>query len=388
MIVKNGYLNIINLPKKNNLIKKMRSINVCLVIMITILGFTNSFDFASIKEIQSLKQNSFAASLIETISLSLASNKGGVDDVKQMLVDLQAQLNNDQKTDDVTFKNKNAEYDAHIKKLADAIEVLVTEIAQLTARIEELEGLIAQAAANIISFTERIGNLKQSIVDIDQKLKDDTEYYTNKSTGLAELNAKLLLVNEKLGQMIGSSSGKNEASHIARTESEKRDIAYRKAHAATSFIQLSKSIPSVSALVQMGATLQADQAALHKLMNIITKFAGEALEQKAEAEAKLAEAVETHAALRTQMLEEIELNKKSRAKQIVNKKHYEAEKAEKEQEKKEKEDRMAALEKEKAINEKLQKNLADTYQKEKSDRAEEIRVVGILIHIVETRLHK
>jgi len=80
-------------------IKKMRSINVCLVIMITILGFTNSFDFASIKEIQSLKQNSFAASLIETISLSLASNsnKGGVDDVKKMLVDLQTQLTNDQK---------------------------------------------------------------------------------------------------------------------------------------------------------------------------------------------------------------------------------------------------------------------------------------------------
>merc|ERR1712222_226758 len=155
--------------------KKMRSINVCLVIMITILGMTNSFDFASIKEIQSLKQNSFAASLIETISLSLASNKGsGVDDVKKMLVDLQAQLNNDQKNDDTTFKNKNAEYDAHIKKLAEAIEKLVNEIAQLAARIEELEGLIAQAELNIISFTE-IGNLTQSIVDLDQKLEDDTK---------------------------------------------------------------------------------------------------------------------------------------------------------------------------------------------------------------------
>merc|ERR1712195_36304 len=128
-------------------IKKMRSINVCLVIMITILGFTNSFDFASIKEIQSLKQNSFAASLIETISLSLASNsnKGGVDDVKKMLVDLQTQLTNDQKTDDTTFANKDAEYVAHIKKLADAIAVLVEEIATLAARIEVLEGLIAQA---------------------------------------------------------------------------------------------------------------------------------------------------------------------------------------------------------------------------------------------------
>merc|ERR1712032_33864 len=193
-----------------------RTINACLVIMITILGFTNSFDFASIKEIQSLKQNSFAASLIETISLSLASNKGsGVDDVKKMLVDLQAQLNNDQKNDDITFKNKNAEYDAHIKKLAAAIEVLVNEIAALAARIEELEGLIAQAELNIISFTERIGNPTQSIVDLDQKLEDDTKYYTSKATGLGQLNVKLLLVNEKLGKMIGSASGTNIAGHIA-----------------------------------------------------------------------------------------------------------------------------------------------------------------------------
>ena len=364
----------------------MRSINACLVIMITILGITNSFDFASIKEIQSLKQNSFAASLIETISLSLASNKGsGVDDVKKMLVDLQAQLNNDQKTDDVTFTNKNAAYDAHIKKLAEAIEVLVGEIAVLTARIEELEGLIAQAELNIISFTERIGNLTQSIVDLDAKLVEDTKYYTDKATGLQELNVKLLLVNEKLGKMIGSSSGKNEASHIARTESEKRDIAYRKAH-ATSFIQLSKTIPLASDLVE--SFLQADQAALHKLMGIISKFAQEALDNKAEAEQKLVEAKETHAELHKQMVDEIALNKKSRTKQIANKKHYESEKAEKEEEKKEKEDRMAALEKEKAINEKLQKALVDTYNKEKADRAEEIKVVGILIHIVETRLTK
>ena len=274
-----------------------------------------------------------------------------------------------------------------LKKLADAIAVLVEEIAVLAARIEVLEGLIAQAKENIISFTERIANLTMSIADVDQKLKDDTEYYTTKATGLQELNVKLLLVNEKLGKMIGSSSGKNEASHIAKTASEKRDIAYRAAQKKeTSFIQLSKSIPLISNLVEM--TLNADQAALKKLMEIISKFAQQAIDQKLEAESKLAEAVETHAALKKQMLEEIVLNKKSRAKQALNQKHYENEKAEKEGEKKEKEDRMAALEKEKAINEKLQKSLTDTYNKEKKDRAEEISVVGILIHIVSTRLIK
>merc|ERR1712032_908473 len=116
-----------------------RTINACLVIMITILGFTNSFDFASIKEIQSLKQNSFAASLIETISLSLASNKGsGVDDVKKMLVDLQAQLNNDQKMTILLSKTKTPNT-MHTSKNSEAIEKLVNEIAQLAARIEELD---------------------------------------------------------------------------------------------------------------------------------------------------------------------------------------------------------------------------------------------------------
>merc|ERR1712151_1082682 len=131
----------------------------------------------------------------------------------------------------------------------------------------------------------------------------------------------------------------------------------------------------------VGSFIQADQAALHKLMDIIAKFAQQALDEKAEAEQKLQEAIETYAQLKKQMQEEIVLNKKSRAKQQKNKKAYETEKAEKE-------DRKEALEKEKALNEKLQQSLKDTYEKEKKDRAEEISVVGTLIHIVQTRLIK
>jgi chromosome segregation ATPase len=359
--------------------------------MITLLGLTTSFDFASIKEIQSLKQNSFAASLIETISLSLSSSKGnGAEDVLKMLQDLQLQLSNDQKNDDNTFNAKNGEYDAHIKKLAENIERLTNEIAALAARIEELEGLIAQAEINIVSFTERIGNLTESIVDLNQKLEDDTKYYTAKAEGLAEVNVKLLFVNQKLGKMIGSSSGVDVYGHINKTEAEMRDIAYRAEEAQkalnTSFIQIQKSIPLASNLMEM--TLQADQKALKKLMAIIAKFAQECLDEKANAEAKLAEAKETHEALLKQMKDEIELNKKSRAKQQENKRNYESEKAQKETEKKEKEDRREALQKEKAINEKLQENLRNTYQKEKTDRAEEIKVVGILINIVQKRLIK
>merc|ERR1712032_1486252 len=170
----------------------------------TIFGLTNAFDFASIREIQSLKQNSFAASLIETISLSLSSSKGnGVAEVLKMLQDLK------------------------------------TQIAALEARIQVLTGLIAQAKINIQSFTDRIDNLKQSIVDIDAKLVEDRKYYTSRAEGLQQVHDKLLVVNERLGEMVGSVSGVGIKGHIAQTESEKRDIAWSKAH-AKSFIQLSK----------------------------------------------------------------------------------------------------------------------------------------------------
>lgn len=368
----------------------MRTINAFLVIMMTILGFTNSFDFASLREIQSLKQNSFASSLIETISLSLTSSKGeGVEDVIKMLGDLRNQLNGDQKTDDDTFSAKNAEFDAHIKKLSEEIATLTAEIAALQARIEQLEKLIAQAEINIRSFEDRIGNLTQTLVDLAQKLEDDTTYYTKKANGLADLNAKLLIVNEKLAKLIGSASGVQVFDHIEKTESEKRDIAFREeaAKAAqTSFIQLSKSLPIAPELLQL--TLQADQKALQRLMQIITKFANQALDEKAEAEKKLQEAKETYEILKKSMEEEIELNKQAKAKQEENKRSYESEKAAKETEKAEKEARKEALEKEKAINEKLQNSLRQTYEKEKRDRAEETRVVGILMNIVEKRLMK
>merc|ERR1711953_778065 len=108
--------------------------------------------------------------------------------------------------------------------------------------------------------------------------------------------------------------------------------------------------------------------------------------EKQEALDKLAEAVETHKTLRAQMVEEIKLNKASRAKQQQNLKAYETEKSEKEAEKKEKEERRTALQKERALNVNLQQQLTTTYNKEKADRAEEIGVVGILINIVQKRL--
>merc|ERR1712222_73785 len=112
----------------------------------------------------------------------------------------------------------------------------------------------------------------------------------------------------------------------------------------------------------------------------IAKFAQQALDEIQEALDKLDDAVAKHKELRAQMVEEIRLNKVSRAKQ--------QEKSSKEQEKKEKEERRDALIRERKLNVNLQNQLKDTYEKEKKDRAEEIGVVGILINIVQKRLVK
>jgi hypothetical protein len=378
-----------------------------LVIMITILGCTKSFDFAGVKEIQSLKQNSFAASLIETISLSLNSNKqGGVNEVLKMLTDLQIQLQNDQKNDDAVFLHKNESYNSHINKLTAAIKVLAVEIQALTKRINELAALIAQAIKNIKSFNERIANLQMTMVELDAKLEEDKKYYNHKAESLAQVNVKLLVVNEKLAKMVGSSSGVGVESHIEKTDSEKRDIAYRAGNAAgapnavqprtipvsqqrrltvlrRSFIQVLKA-PLTASLAQL--YLQADQKALKKLMQIIAKFANDCLVEKARAEAKLLEAIETHKNLMASMKKEMQLNVDARTKQEANKKAYENEKITKETLRREKEIRKAALEKERSINQELQKNLNATYNKEKEDRAQEMKVVETLLRIVQSRL--
>merc|ERR1712222_66169 len=213
--------------------------------------------------------------------------------------------------DDRVYAAKNEEFNTHIKKLDAAITLLNTQIAALEARIQVLTGLIAQAKINIQSFTDRIDNLKQSVVDIDAKLVEDRKYYTSRAEGLQQVHDKLLVVNERLGEMVGSVSGVGIKGHIAQTEAEKRDIAWSKAH-AKSFIQLSKTIPMVASKLA-GTFIQADQKALQRLMGIIAKFAQQALDERQEALDKLDDAIAKHKELRAQMVEEIRLNKVSRA---------------------------------------------------------------------------
>jgi len=361
-------------------------INACLVILVITIGLSKSIDFASIKEIQQLKQNSFASSLIETISLTLSSNKGDdANDVLTMLGNLKKQLQDDQVSDDNLFNAKNAEFDDHIKKLDDEIQILSNAIEVLTARIAELTNLIAQAVANIQDFTNRITTLEMRIKELNETHVKDLEYYNNKVDNLAKLHPKLLSVVDTLKRMVGSVSGVDIYSHINKTDSELRDIQWREEQAKKSFLQIRHEIPEeYSNLLEM--TVQADQKALNKLIEIINKIAEDTLAEKARVEAYIVEIINTYNELIKQMNDEIDANTEARKRQEENKSKYESEKSEKEQEKASKEERREALRKEREINVNLQTTLRNTYNKEKADRSEEIRVVDILTGIVEKRL--
>jgi len=352
------------------------------------IGISKSFDFASLSEIQSLKQNSFAASLIETISLSLSASKGSdASDVLEMLSGLKNQLLADQGTDDKLFESKNTEFEDHISKLNSEIEELDRQIKALALRIDELTGLITVAELNIQSFNERINNLKQSIDEMSVIFDNDKLYYEQKIEGLGVLEVKMRLVMETLSKMIGSVSGDGKYDHITATETEKRDQELKAANAQVSFLQIKKMLPDqYASLAQL--TLMADQKALEKLNSILNIITQDITKEKIDKAAYLENMGKSFEELKNQMLDEIDANTKARNEQTVNKENYESEKGLKEKEKSEKEARRDSLINERDINIELQKQLTNTHATEAADRKKEVEIVNTLIGIVERRLVK
>jgi len=362
----------------------MRTINTCLIIFLICTGLTKSFDFASLNEIQSLKQNTFASSLIETISFSLSSSKGeDATEVLKMLNDLKSQLQIDQENDNKTFNAKNDEFKNHIAKLEAEISTLDRAIEALAARIAELSNLIEKAKENIGSFEKRIFNLVQTQNEMKEIFENDSKYYKEKIEGLRKLQIKMIDVVNKLKELVGSVSGDKKYDHINATESEKRDIALKAAQ--KSFMQIKRNIPaSISSLLEI--SLNADQGALNKLIEILSKINGDIRSEIINKEQYLVNMTNSYLDLQKQMTEEITANKNALEKQQANKSAYENEKAEKEKEKASKEARKKALTTEKTINLELRTQLSSTYNKENQDRLKEITIVNVLIGIVEKRL--
>jgi hypothetical protein len=370
------------------------------------MSSTIAFEFSSLKEIQALKSSVFGSNLIETISLTFQNNarhEAGKEVLAQ-LNELKNQLNTDQKNDDATFNKKSTEFKNHIQNLANEIQTLTEEILKLEIEIERLAGLIEVANKNIVSFRERIANLEELLTNMAAANADDNKYYNQKIEELERLYQAFTQMIEKLNKLKGSVSGVNKYEHINATESELRDIAWRKANSNTSFVEVDeKKFLSFLQITNqetnklavklakqytnfLEATLNADQAALEKLVSILTNIQDETLVKKANTIEHLNDINARYAELKKSSEEEIASNKESLQKQIENRDQYVADKQKAEEDKRNKEERRDLLIKEKAINEKLLSELEATHQKEKAARAEEMNVVNILERIVEKRL--
>jgi hypothetical protein len=389
----------------------MKYFNAFMLLAIVLVSNANSFQFSSLKEVQALKTTVFGSNLIETISMTFqndAREEAGKE-VLASLNELKTQLNTDQKNDDDMFAKKDGAFTEHIAALAKEIQELTEEIAKLEAEIERLAGLIETATANIHSFEERIENLGELLVQMAEDNKADNLYYNEKIEDLGKLYNAFTQIIEKISLLKGSSSGVNKYAHINATESELRDIAYRKAHPTPAFVeQKEKKFMSFLQVTNQNKestkmalklakqytnflenTLEADQAALMKLIGILSRIQDETLVKKSAAIEHLADINKTYGEVKEATEAEVVANKASLKKQTENRALYIEQKAKAEEEKANKEARRELLIKEKAINEKLQADLQATHKKEKEGRAEELNVVNILEGIVERRLlHK
>merc|ERR1712222_292315 len=186
---------------------------------------------------------------------------------------------------------------------AKEIQELTDEIAALEAEIARLAALIETATDNIASFEERIKNLGELLENMADANKQDNDYYNEKIDELGKLYSAFTQIIEKISLMKGSSSGVNKYAHINATASELRDIQYRKDHPSfaeteakekkfMSFLQVTnqnkestkmalKLAKKLTNTNLMELNLEADQAALMKLIGILTRIQDEIVANKA-----------------------------------------------------------------------------------------------------------
>jgi hypothetical protein len=404
----------------------MKSFNVILLLAVIMISNSYSFQFSSLKEVQALKSSVFGSNLIETISLTFAS--GAKEDAGQEILtqlnELKDQLNKDQENDTQLFLTKENDFKNHIEKLAGEIENLSQEIQRLAEEIKRLSALIETANQNIESFNSRIINLVELKAKLEEDKKTDNEYYNAKIEELGKLYDAFTQIITKLNLMKGSVSGENKYSHIEATQSEIRDQAWaennknsqeivveepktqtesevtpvfaqEKMKKFMSFLQVSNQNKEATNMAIklakqytkfLETTVNADQSALEKLISILSGIQDETLAKKAATVEYLSEINAKYDTIKRNTEEEIATNQEALINQTQNRDKYVEEKAKNEEEKKMKEQRRDLLVNEKEINEKFLSELSGTNEKEKAERAEELKVVNILVSIVEKRL--
>jgi len=227
-------------------------------------SFSNAFEFTNLAEVKELRSSAYANSLIETISLTLGSN-GSVADVRKLLDELEAKLNQDQEKATNEWNTLRNELNGKIEKLDGEIASLNKRLAEDRSELAEKEKLKLQSEANIQQYkSQKSSNLASLAENETRRAKDRAQYQTSVSEHGTVIEAISAVVKE-LQNLIGSISGKDKPAHVEDIAAETRDRAF--AAAKKSFVQITKDETNALLLAQLATS--ADQDALNKLIALL-----------------------------------------------------------------------------------------------------------------------
>jgi hypothetical protein len=289
---------ILNWNSKN-INNKMRSTNVILFIALVAISFSNAFEFTSLAEVKELRSTSYGNSLIETISLTLANN-GNVEQVQSLLTDLLTRLIHDQEAADNAWAKEKARLNARIAVLTKEITELHRQIAVDENDKKTNENKRDHAIANLAQYHQQVSDNNAALVRNEaNRQKDKTTFEASEREHWDVINAIAATIKE-LNKLVGSVSGKAKPVHVVEDAAEKRDREY--AALKHSFAQMTRDEAEAIAFAELATT--ADQAALHKLIDLLNTLETDTKKSLADDNAHEQASIKSFASLKALLIQD------------------------------------------------------------------------------------
>jgi hypothetical protein len=361
----------------------MRSNNVILFIVLAVLSASNAFEFTNLAAVKELRASAYGNNLIETISLSLAS-QGNVDEVVKLLGDLKDQLLTDQRNADAAWEKVSEILKAEIEKIKTEIMKLKALIADLYKQKAEKEALIKKATENLVQYKNQKDADEKSLVDLKKKRDNDEAEAKKSEEDHIDVSNAIKSVLDELKKLIGKVNGVRP-DHIGANEFEKRDDDYKKTLKAQ-FLQISKNEEEANILVELATN--ADQAALAKLLQLLEKLLDSTNKSQKDDAGHEAKSIEDYTNLTTLLKNDINSLDNSIKTQEEHKQQYENELKSLITEIKNQEGLLKTEEESLVLKEKEFHDKETIYLSEKAQRVDELKVISKLEEIVTERLSK
>lgn len=245
-------------------------------------GTSTEYQFASLSEIKEITQTDFGKNLLNTINIAL-DNEGNINSIQQLLQSLFSKLVDDQKKADIAWEKEDKRLKAKIASLRKKIAETKEKVEKLKDEKEKLIKLIITAKNNLKQYREQLNFNRQQIVHLKKtRAEDHADFLRSQAEHTDIINAIEIVVKE-LKTLVGSISGRGRPVHVSEISQEKRDAAYAKKNHSflelseetkktleQSFLEITQDEEEANIFVQMAT--EADQDALNKLINMLTKL--------------------------------------------------------------------------------------------------------------------